>query len=167
MRPPFCKNSSDSGGEHESRGMQACVRRLNAVVKAGARFGGFRSGDNGPTHLHAIGHAVNGGETEVGEVVFDLFGRVDEAFERARHFAADEYSEHFVARFRDAFDNFANLAQGRLARGGNTVGHFVDIFIESIEVGFRFDELFAISIDDERGDFDAELGANVLGNGRG
>ena len=62
---------------------------------------------------------------------------------------------------------FANLAQRRLARGGNVVGHFVDIFIEGIEVGFRFDELFAIPIDDERGNFDAKLGANVLGNGRG
>ena len=52
------------------------------------------------------------------EVVFDLFGRVDEAFERARQFAADEYSEHFVARFCDAFDNFANLAQRRLLEVG-------------------------------------------------
>ena len=92
---------------------------------------------------------------------------MDEAFERARQFAADEYSEHFVARFCDDFDNFANLAQRRLARGGNVVGHFIDIFIEGIEVGFQFDELFAIPIDDERGNFDAELGANVLGNGRG
>lgn len=155
------------GGEHESCGMQACVRRLNAAVEAGARFGGFRGGDSWPAHLHASGHAVDGSETEVGEVIFDLFGRVDEAFERARQFAADEYSEHFVARFCDAFDNFANLAQRRLARGGNVVSHFVDIFIEGIEVGFQFDELFVIPIDDERGNFDAELGANVLGNGRG
>ena len=37
----------------------------------------------------------------------------------------------------------------------------------SIETHFLSYKPFAIPIDDERGSFDAELGTNVLGNGRG
>ena len=95
--------------------MQAFLDCSGAIFQAQSLFGRFCARNHGVAQLHAVGHAVDGGEFEPGVLGGNLLRDAQEGFEGAGHLAADEDAEHIVAIGLDALEHVANVLLRRLA----------------------------------------------------